>query len=167
MENLLSRTGLWMTVAIILVAGFMYWLYVASSSIERAPIAADTAASIDVVPDTAFASNPRQFSRRRVLVRGVEVSEVLGRAALTLDLPGRPGYPVILDRTVGEDLHLVAGDKLALAGWVYALNDSILTVWAQRGLYEVENREKLAGDSTFFLVDSVDFVLPGEGSAPQ
>ena len=166
MENLLSRTGLWMTVAIVLVAGFMYWLYAESSSIERAPIIADTAASIDVVPDTAFASNPQQFSRRRVLVRGVEVSEVLGRAALTLNLPGRPGYPVILDRTVGEDLKLVAGDMLALAGWVYLLNDSILSVWAQRGLYEVENREKLAGDSTFLLVDSLDFVLPGEESAP-
>lgn len=163
MANVLSRTGTWMTAAVIAVALFMYWLYAESSSIERGTFVADTAAAVDVVSDSAFASNPQQFSRRRIVVRDVKVSEVLGRAALTVDLPGRPGYPVILERTVvDQQLELVTGDNLALGGWVYALNDSILTVWVQRGLFEPEGREKMAGDSTFLLVDSLDFVIPGQ-----
>ncbi len=53
-----------------------------------------------------------------------------------------------------------------MAGWVYALNDSILDVWAQRGLYEQGGREKLIGKETFFLVDSMDFVFPDQGGSP-
>ena len=163
MENMLSRTGLWMTVAIVLVAGFMYWLYAQSSSIQATgPADADTTATVETVSDTSFAVNPLQFARRRVVLEGVRVADVLGRAALTLELPGRPGYPVILDRTVvGDELSIVAGDNLALGGWVYALNDSILDVWVQRGFFEPENRELMSADSTFFLVDSLDFVFPG------
>jgi hypothetical protein len=163
MENMLSRTGLWMTVAIVLVAGFMYWLYAQSSSIEATgPVVTDTTATAETVSDTSFAMNPLQFARRRIVLGSVTVAEVLGRAALTLELPGRSGYPVILDRTVlGDELRIVTGDNLALGGCVYALNDSILDVWVQRGFFEPENRERMAVDSTFFLVDSLDFVFPG------
>lgn len=164
LEKLATRTWPWMTGAVILVAAFMYWLYAASSSIESRTAAADTAsAALPAVADTSFAANPERFSRRRVLLSGVVVEEMLGRAALTLDLPGRAGYPVILDRPVVEqEIRVVVGDNLALAGWVFALNDSLVDVYAQRGLFEPENREKLEGQTTFFLADSLDFVIPEE-----
>lgn len=168
LERLSKRTWPWTVGAVILVAGFMYWLYAASSTPGSSVVASDTlAGGLPRVSDAVFASAPEQYSRRRVLLSSVKVAERLGRATLALDLPTRPGYPAILDRPVLEqDVGVVPGDNLAIAGSVYVLNDSILTVWAQRGLFDVENREKLEGQTTFFLVDSLELVFP-EGGSPE
>lgn len=162
--KLTAYTWPWMTGAAILVAGFMYWLYLESSAIEPATIAADTVEQgLPKIPDTAFVRDPSQFSRQRVLLSPVRIADNLGRAVLTVDLPGVSGYPLILDRSVTEEgLSLVAGDNVSVAGQVYALNDSLIDVYLQRGLFNPENRPKLEGHATFFLVDSLDFVFPGE-----
>jgi len=161
--KLTSRAWPWAIAATVLVAGFMYWLYAESSAIEFATVAADTVETVPHVADTAFVASPDRFSGRRILLEPVTVSEQLGRAAMTIDLPGLAAYPVILEGSVLEsEIRIVGGDNLAIAGWVYALNDSILDVWVQRGLFEPEHREKLEGKTTFFLVDSLDFVFPGE-----
>lgn len=168
LEKLATRTWPWMAGAVILVGAFMLWLYAASSSIGGGSAADDRTAALPAVADTSFAANPERFSRRRILLSGVKVEELLGRAALTLDLPDRPGYPVILDRPVVEqEINVVVGDNLALAGWVFALNDSLVDVYAQRGLFELENRERLEGQSTFFLADSLDFVIPAGETRPE
>lgn len=167
LEKLAGRTWLWMVGAVVLVAGFMYWLYVASSSTGSAALAPDSlAAGLPRVAEAEFASAPEQFSRRRVLLVTVKIGEQLGRATFSLDLPNRPGYPVILDRPVLEqDLRVVPGDAIAIAGSVYVLNDSILDVWAQRGLFKPEHRDKLEGHATFFLVDSMELVIPEEAAS--
>lgn len=168
--KLKTATGPWMAVAIIFVAAFMYWLYWESSQLQsESSAAADTASGgLPAVADTAFAANPQRFSGRRILLSPVKVQERLGRAALTLDLPEAGGYPVILDRPVLEsEITIVRGDDVALAGWVYALNDSILNVWAQRNLYDPEFRSRLEGKTTFFLVDSLELVFPGEAESPS
>jgi len=169
MANLLRSTGPWMAAAVVLVAAFMFWLYRASSNLETGTATADTATvALPTVVDTAFASNPQRWANRRVAVRPLTVHERLGRAALTVNLPGRENYPLILDRALLEqEMTVVEGDNLVVAGQVFALNDSILDVWAQRGLYDRENREKLQGSQTFFLVDSLDFIFPGEEGSGQ
>lgn len=172
MANVLRSTGPWMAAAVVLVAAFMYWLYSQSSSIESSIATADTAtaSALPTVPDTAFANNPQRYSRQRVMLRPVTVQERLGRAALTINLAER-SYPIILDRPVlDRDVQVVEGDNVAIAGQVYALNDSILDVWSQRGFYDTGNREKLQGFDTFFLVDSLDLVFPeaeGQGAQQQ
>lgn len=163
--KLTSVTWPWATMAAILVAGFMYWLYAESSAIQPAVVAADTAAGVPHVADTTFVKDPSQFSRERVLLSPVTIGEQLGRAVLTANLPGLPGYPLILERPVLESgITVVGGDNVAIAGQVYALNDSIINVYAQRGFFDPQNRAKLEGHATFFLVDSLDFVFP-EGAA--
>lgn len=166
LEKISTRTWPLMTVAVILIAGFMFWLYRQSSTIEVASFGPDTT-ELPLIQVDSFAVDPERYSRRRVLVTPVRVVTPLGRASLALDLPGRPGYPAILDRPVLEsNLQVIAGDNISIAGWVYALNDSILDVWAQRGFFEPENRESLSGYTTFFLVDSLDFVIPDQGATP-
>lgn len=162
--KLTAHTWPWMTGAAILVAGFMYWLYLESSAIEPATIAADTVEQgLPNIPDTAFVKDPTQFSRQRILLSPVRIADNLGRAVLTVDLPGVAGYPLILDRSVTEEgLSLVTGDNVSIAGQVYALNDSLIDVYLQRGFFSAENRPRLEGHSTFFLVDSLEFVFPGE-----
>ncbi len=165
LEKITTRTWPLMSVAVVLIAGFMFWLYRASSSIERATFGPDTT-ELPRVTAADLATDPERFSRRRTLVTPVQVTEVLGRATLALDLPERPGYPAVLDRPVIEaEIGVIAGDNISIAGWVFALNDSILDVWAQRALFLNENREKLTGYTTFFLVDSLDFVILEEGSS--
>lgn len=167
LDKIATRTWPLMTLAVLLIGGFMYWLYWESSRIEVATIGPDTVELPRVSPEE-FASDPQRFARRRVLLRPVKVVTTLGRASLALELPGRPGYPAILDRPVLEsDVQVIGGDNLAIAGWVFALNDSILGVWAQRGLYDPENRESLEGHNTFFLVDSLDFVIEETGGQPS
>ena len=166
--KLTARAWPWAIAATVLVAGFMYWLYAESSTIQVATVAADTTQELPRIADSAFVANPTQFSGRRILLEPVAVSEMLGRAAMTIDLPGLAGYPAILEGSIIEtEIRIVGGDNLAIAGWVYALNDSILDVWAQRGLFEPEQRGKLTGKTTFFLVDSLDFVFPGQSESGQ
>jgi hypothetical protein len=161
--SLKTSTGPWVAGAVILVAGFMYWLYAASSAIESGIASADTTVALPQVADTVFVRDPTQFSRQRVLLSPVLVAERIGRAALTVDLPGMPGYPLILERSVVEaNMSIVSGDYLTVAGQVYALNDSLLNVYAQRGFFEAANRSKIEGQQTFFLVDSLDIVFPEE-----
>ena len=168
LEKLASRTWPWMVGAFVLVAGFMFWLYVASSGTRSDAVGPDSpAVSLPQVAADSFAIAPERFSRRRVLLPTVKIAQQLGRATFSLDLPNRPGYPVILDRPVLEKgLQVVPGDNISIAGSVYALNDSILDVYAQRGFFEVGQREKLEAHTTFFLVDSMELVIPDDTGSP-
>jgi hypothetical protein len=171
LRKLTSRTWPWTVAAVVVVSGFMYWLYAESSTIQSAVAVTDTTEALPYVPDTAFARDPTQYSLRRILMYPLTVREQIGRAALLVDLPGLESYPLVLERNIVESgLTFVPGDELVVAGQVYALNDSLLDVYAQRGLFEPENREKLTGQTTFFLVDSLDFYIPEsipEGETPM
>ncbi|UCC72437.1 MAG: hypothetical protein JSV86_19050 [Gemmatimonadota bacterium] len=161
--KLKTATGPWLAAALIVVAAFMYWLYAASSSVEWGVVAADSLPELPRIADTTFVRNPEAFSGERILLSPVTVAERLGRATLTVDLPESPGYPLILDRPVVEsEMTVAVGDSLSIAGSVYALTDSLLDVYVQRGFFEPENRERLAGQSTFFLVDSLDYYVADE-----
>lgn len=163
-NKLTTRTWPWMTAATVLVAGFMYWLYAESSTLQtQTATAPDSAIAVPRVADTTFVKDPTRFSRQRVLVSPVTVAEQIGRAALTVNVSSVTGYPLILDRLVVESgVSVVPGDQLAIAGQVFALNDSLIDVYRQRGFFDPDKRDRLEGHSTFFLVDSLDFVFPGQ-----
>lgn len=156
--KLKTATGPWLVASVIVVAGFMYWLYSASGRVGEGDVVADTVVELAVVSDTAFVTNPEQFSRQRVMLAPVTVAARYGRAVLTVDLPGLAGYPLILDRPVLDaDITVEPGFDLVIAGSVYALTDSLLDVYVQRQFFEPEYRERLAAHATFFLVDSLDY----------
>ncbi len=163
-NKLTTRTWPWMTAATILVAGFMYWLYAESSTLQtQTATSPDSVAAVPLVADTTFVKDPARFSRQRVLVSPVTVAEQIGRAALTVNVSSVTGYPLILDRLVVESgVAVVPGDQLTIAGQVFALNDSLIDVYRQRGFFDPDKRDRLEGHSTFFLVDSLDFVFPGQ-----
>jgi hypothetical protein len=164
MANVLGKlktaTGPWLVAAIIVVGGFMYWLYAASARVDTGLVVADTVVELARVADTTFVANPEQFSGERILLAPVTVADTLGYATVTVDLPGLAGYPFILDRPVLEaQITVVPGDALAVAGSVYALTDSLLDVYVQRGFFRAESRAGLASYTTFFLVDSLDYYV--------
>jgi hypothetical protein len=164
MANVLGKlktaTGPWLVAAIIVVGGFMYWLYAASARVDTGLVVADTVVELARVADTTFVANPEQFSGERILLAPVTVADTLGYATVTVDLPGLAGYPLILDRPVLEaQITVVPGDALAVAGSVYALTASLLDVYVQRGFFRPESRAGLASHTTFFLVDSLDYYV--------
>ncbi|UCC82267.1 MAG: hypothetical protein JSW46_14935 [Gemmatimonadota bacterium] len=155
--KLKTATGPWLAAAIIVVGGFMYWLYASSHRVDTGLVVADTVIELPRVADTAFVANPEQFSGERILLAPVTVADTLGVATLTVVLPDLAGYPMILERSVIEsEITVAPGDALAVAGSVYALTDSLLDVYVQRGFFRPESRASLEGYTTFFLVDSLD-----------
>jgi len=166
--KLKTATGPWLVASVIVVAGFMYWLYKASAEIEPGDVVADTVADLPIIADTAFVSNPEQFSRQRIMLAPVTVAERYGRAVVTVDLPGMAGYPLILDRPVLEsDISVEAGFDLAVAGSVYALTDSLLDVYVQRQFFEPQYRSRLEAHTTFFLVDSLDYYAAADTTTAE
>lgn len=162
--KLKTATGPWLAAAVIVVAAFMYWLYTSSSRTDWGVAAPETLAELPRVSDSAFVSNPEQFSGERFLLAPVTVAERLGYATVTIDLPGLTGYPLIFDRPVLEaEVTVEPGDNLVIAGSVYALTDSLLDIYVQRRFFEPENRARLASHTTFFLVDSLDYYVGDEG----
>ncbi|MGD2215636.1 MAG: hypothetical protein PVJ64_02720 [Gemmatimonadales bacterium] len=156
--KLKTATGPWLVAAVIVVGGFMYWLYAASARVDSGVVVADTVVELPRVADTTFVTSPERFSGERILLAPVTVADTLGAAALTIDLPGLAGYPLILDRPVLEsEITVAPGDALAVAGSVYALTDSLLDVYVQRNFFRAETRPSLEMHSTFFLVDSLDY----------
>jgi hypothetical protein len=131
--KLKTATGPWVAAAVIVVAGFMYWLYAQSTGADSGLVVADT-------------------------VPAIKVAERYGRAVVTVNLPGSMGYPLILDRPVLDSgITVEPGDDLVVAGSVYALTDSLLDSYVQRGFFDSEYRRRLEGHSTFLLVDSLDY----------
>jgi hypothetical protein len=156
--KLKTATGPWLVAAIIVVGGFMYWLYASAGRIDTGVVVADTVIELPRVADTTFVANPEQFSGDRILLAPVTIADTLGTATVTIDLPGLAGYPLILERSVLEaEITVVPGDAVAIAGSVYALTDSLLDVYVQRGFFRRESRALLEGQTTFFLVDSLDY----------
>ncbi|HSG82079.1 MAG TPA: hypothetical protein VLC48_07510 [Gemmatimonadota bacterium] len=166
MANVLTKyTWPWAVVATVLVVGFMYWLHAESSELGTGMVAADSVSEgPELIADTTFVKDPTRFSRQRILLSPVKVTQWIGRATIAAQVDGLENYPLILDRVILEkvetEMRVMGGDNLAVAGQVYALNDSILDVYVQRGFFEPENRALVEGSTTFFLVDSLDFVFP-------
>ncbi len=158
--KLKTATGPWLVAAVIVVGGFMYWLYASSSRVDTGVVVADTVIELPRIADTAFVANPEQYSGERILLAPVTVADTLGVATVTVDLPDLAGYPLILERSVLEsEITVAPGDAIAVAGSVYALTDSLLDVYVQRGFFRAESRAGLEGHSTFFLVDSLDYYV--------
>jgi hypothetical protein len=170
MANVLTKyTWPWAVAATVLVVGFMYWLHAETSDMGSGMVAADTVgAGPPVIADTTFVQDPTRFSRQRILLTPVQVMQWIGRATIAAQVAELENYPLILDRVILEkvesEMRIMGGDNLSVAGQVYALNDSILDVYVQRGFFEPENRGLVEGSATFFLVDSLDFVFPEDAT---
>ena len=163
----------WPAVAFVSMAGFFAYLYYKSweSRVEVVEGEASAAGRRVTADVAAFTQAPARYSGRVVRLDSVVVVERFGRATFGIRLPGRPRYPVALERhLVEEGVQVTRDDRVNLVGSVYALNDSIVRVWAQRGFLDPARQGEFASDSTFFLADSVEILVPlsspgGDGAA--
>lgn len=144
-------------VAVLLTAGFMFWLYARSSSLEE-PVVEET------LPDTGgpslgvaeLAADPEGAVGSRVAAEQVEVASRLGRGVVAVRLEETSIYPVLLSRDlIQRDVQLYGGDVVSVWGRVYVLNDSIRGAWVEAGAVDQGREGAIPASASFILADSL------------
>lgn len=152
----------WPGLAFLSIVALMGYLYWATREVEVPMMEGGSATGgTPRATPAEFAAAPGRWSGRLVRLDSVLVAGRLGRAAFTVELPGRPRYPVVMERwLIEQGVQVTMQDRVTLVGSVYALNDSVLNVWTQRGIVDPARRADVAQDSTFFLADSLEILIP-------
>ncbi len=146
--------------AVVLTAGFLFWLYQRSSTLEEGvqPVMEDTAAVEEGPPALTLeelTADPAAAIGRRAALEGAEVAGSLGRGAFVVQM-GETGYPVLLSGDlIQRDLQLYGGDVVSVWGRVYTLNDSIQGAWVEAGAVNEGQRAAIPSSASFLLADSL------------
>ena len=147
-------------VALLLIAGFLYWLNWQAQGMERdvEPVASGEEGELaDLVP-AQLVDAPGSLLGEQGVLRNVGVSRSLGRGVVTLDLDGENQYPVLLHPDIiARGTTLSTGERIPVYGTVYALNDSIRGAWVERQAVDQGNAGEIPGTESFVLADSLTF----------
>lgn len=156
-----GSSALLYVVAVVMIGGFMYWLYMQTQTMETTvqPTTQDTAATQQALTLQAVASNPDSAIGSRAVLDSVSVSTGLGRGVFLVQLDSLRTLPVLKNPTlIQQGDQLYGGDVVTVAGQVYTYTDSIAQTWVQRGAVNKEQTTSLPADSlasAFLLADSL------------
>lgn len=158
-----GSSALLYVVAVLLIGGFMYWLYMQTQSMESSMQAStqDTASTQTQQPLTLgeVASSPDSAIGSRAVLDSIQVATGLGRGVFLVQLDSARALPVLKNPTlIQEGEQLYGGDFVTVAGQVYTYTDSIAQTWVQRGAVNEAQSSSLPGDSitrAFLLADSL------------
>lgn len=148
-------------VALLLVAGFFYWMYVQAESVQTdvEPVTEEEESGelTDFVP-AQLVDAPESLLGDEGVIRNVGVSQSLGRGVVTVDLDGENQYPVLLGPDlIARGTALSSGERITVYGTVYSLNDSIRGAWVERDAVSRANARAIPSTSSFVLADSLTF----------
>lgn len=148
-------------IALLLVAGFFYWLNLeAKSARSEVQAMTDDEASgelVDIIP-AQLADSPGSLVGEAGVLRDVAVQQTLGRGVVTIDLAGGNGYPILLGPDlIARGTQLANGQRVTLYGTVYTLNDSIRGAWVDGAAVESGSANAIPGTSSFVLADSITY----------
>lgn len=146
-------------VAVALTAGFLGWLYYRAQTYEPpVPVVMEDTAGAGAEPVglAELAADPAAVAGRRAALDTVPVANRLGRGVFTLRLNGVE-YPVELSRDLlmREDLQIYGGDRVAIRGRFFPLNEDRRTDWVEQGAVDEANRGGIPRTATFLLADSL------------
>lgn len=158
-----GSSALLYVVAVVLIGGFMYWLYMQSQSIESSvePSTQDSASAEAQQPVTLqqLTAEPDSAVGRRAVIDSIEIATGLGRGVFLIQVDSARTFPVLKNPTlIQEGDQLYGGDVVTVAGQVYSYTDSIAQTWVDRGAVNEGQAESLPGDSitaAFLLADSL------------
>lgn len=145
-------------VALVLTAGFLFWLYDRSTSYEPVtPVMEDTMAEQTGALGVAdLRADPAAVAGERGAVDSVEVAGRLGRAVFTFRLDTATAYPVLLSPDlIQRGSQVYGGDLISVRGRFYQLTDSLKNVWVERGAVDQGQVGNLPATATFLLADSL------------
>lgn len=157
-----GSSALLYVVAVVLIGGFMYWLYMQSQSIESSvePSTQDNASTAQQpVTLQQLTAEPDSAVGRRAVIDSIEIATGLGRGVFLIQVDSARTFPVLKNPTLIQDGdQLYGGDVVTVAGQVYSYTDSIAQTWVDRGAVNEAQSSSLPGDSitaAFLLADSL------------
>lgn len=163
-----GSSSIYMGVAIVLVVGFMYWLYVKARAtevavVEEAVQVEDVSVALDVAMDT-FGVDPMAFDGVRIRIGPAPVPALVGTAAFFIQIPGETGqlgpYLVMMDSTlIADSMRVVSGDGVVVVGVVREMSDSVADQWVVDGL--ISESDKIIVTFAMNFIEASEVVLAG------
>lgn len=156
-----GASPLLVVLAILLTAGFLYWLYLQSGTVvddvEPQTQEEESGGIVDFIP-AQLTESPETLYGEEGVLRNVGVGQSLGRGVVTVDIGGSSTYPVLLGPDIiSRGTSLRRGDRITVYGRVYALNDSIRGAWVSSDAVSGNNRNAIPASQSFVLADSLTF----------
>jgi hypothetical protein len=146
--------------AVLAVAGFLYWLNLQAQAADRGVevvTEGDTGEAPDIIP-AQLVDAPGSLVGTAGVLRDIAVKETLGRGVVTVDLDGTNAYPVLLGSDmIARNTQLANGQRVTLYGRVYTLNDSIRSAWVAGQAVEQGRESAIPATTSFVLADSVTY----------
>jgi hypothetical protein len=146
--------------AVLAVAGFLYWLNLQAQAADRGVevvTEGDTGETPDIIP-AQLVDAPGSLVGTAGVLRDIAVKETLGRGVVTVDLDGTNAYPVLLGSDmIARNTQLANGQRVTLYGRVYTLNDSIRSAWVAGQAVEQGRESAIPATTSFVLADSVTY----------
>lgn len=159
--NSRGASPLLVVLAVLLVAGLLYWLYLQSQAVddEVQAVTEEEAAGdlVDFIP-AQLVDAPESVVGEEGALRDMGVSQGLGRGVITVDLDGENQYPVLLSPDIiAAGAAPRSGERVTLYGRVYVLNDSIRDAWVEGAAVDEGNAGAIPESASFLLADSLTF----------
>ena len=161
-----SLTWLWALAALVVIAGFLVWLGVASEPSQVAVVEEEGEATeqqaeaamgggATVVPRDTLAANKARFAGQNVEVQRVEATGRLGPRIFwgELGTPSRQ-VPILvrMDSAAAAATDSVpTGTFYNIAGVVQAMTDSLATAWGEAGEFAGEGEQMQATFADFYI----------------
>ena len=158
-----SLTWLWMVLALVLVAGFLTWLGVASEPSEVAVVEeSDTAGAqpgdglaFTEVPKDTLAAAKERFEGQRIRVAGVQVTGSLGPGIFWGELGSQSNQIPILVRMdsslVSGGLQVQQGGTYTITGLVQRMTDSVSAAWGSEGAFADEGAQMQSTFADYYI----------------
>ncbi|CAN5826579.1 hypothetical protein BH23GEM7_BH23GEM7_02800 [soil metagenome] len=163
-----QQTWIWALVAVLAVAGLMWWLAAASESARETAVVQETGrdpaggapgAGATPAGEAAelggIAAAPETFVGRRIAVDDVQVAATLGPRAFWADVPGANPFLVLFAPDLAGQPQLASGQTLNVQGTVAAVTDSLLDVWVQSEAIRPNARDEAAFATHYLLADLI------------
>ncbi|HEX7091095.1 MAG TPA: hypothetical protein VF192_13225 [Longimicrobiales bacterium] len=163
-------TWLWMIVAVLMVAGLMVWLRVAT---EPTPVAvaedpaAEGAAEGGLVTITLddLAQDAGRFQGQEVRLADVRVASPMGAQSFWVELPNGSPYLIRLrPEVIAGGFAIQRGAVVTVTGTIHAMSDSVLAAWQQEGAIADEGQKAEAQFAVTFL--EAREAVPGQAAEP-
>jgi len=162
-----GSSSILLVVALAVMAGFFYWLYNQSQSLEQevTPTMTDTTGGGPSPITVAFLGmHPDSAPGRSATLDSVKVASRLGRGVFTLSVNDTTVYPVLLgSQLIQKGTTVYQDDRINVGGQFYALNDSIRSEWVKRGAVDSASAGDIPATPSFLLADTVGILRSDNG----
>ncbi|HUE76387.1 MAG TPA: hypothetical protein VMM83_00470 [Longimicrobiales bacterium] len=154
------QTWMWMVLALVVVAGFLTWLGLASEPSSIAIVETDEpeeeeAGEFVVVPKDTLAADKGRYEGQEVRVPSLEATGSLGPVVFWGELGTQQNQVPILIRmdsaVAAQGLEVETGSAYSVRGVVHRMSDSIAEVWGEQGVLADEGARMQATFADYFI----------------